>query len=120
VTARKGQTTGVAQGKQAEASATASASSAKSVGNGDVRSYQSTVMRKIARVPKRAAGARGTAVVGISISASGAISKAAIVRSSGHAGIDKIAVAQIKRAGPFAPTPTGKPIRFTVGFESKG
>jgi protein TonB len=120
VNAQKGQASGLAQGKQAEASTKASTSTAKAVGNGATRSYQGAVMRKISRVPKRAAGARGTAIVRITIASSGSISKAALAKSSGHAGIDKIAVAQIKRAGPFSPTPTGKSMTLTVGFESKG
>lgn len=120
VSASKGQAQGTQQGRQAEASKTARKTTAKVAGDGAVRSYQSTVLRKISRVPKRAAGARGKALVGLTISASGQISKAAIVKSSGHAKIDKVALAQIKRAGPFAPTPTGQSLSVVVRFDSKG
>lgn len=118
VSARKGQATGVAQGTKAETSKTASKSTTKTAGDGAVRSYKSTVLRKIARVPKRSAGARGKAMVGVTISASGAISRVVIVTSSGHAGIDKVAVAQVKRAGPFAPPPNGKSMNVVVRFDS--
>jgi protein TonB len=118
VNARKGQAAGATQGTKAEASKNATKSTAKTAGDGAVRSYKSNVLRKIARVPKRSAGARGMAMVGITISASGAISKAVIVTSSGHAGIDKVAVEQVRRAGPFAPTPNGKSMNVVVRFDS--
>ncbi|MBU2868195.1 TonB family protein [Pacificibacter marinus] len=118
VSARKGQAAGTSQGTKAETSKNATKSTAKAAGDGAVRSYKSTVLRKIARVPKRSAGARGKAMVGITISASGAISKVVIVTSSGHAGIDKVAVAQVKRAGPFAPPPNGKSMNVVVRFDS--
>ncbi|MBU2937778.1 MULTISPECIES: TonB family protein [Pacificibacter] len=118
VSARKGQATGAAQGTKAETSKNATKSTAKTAGDGAVRSYKSTVLRKIARVPKRSAGARGKAMVGITISASGVIAKVVIVTSSGHAGIDKVAMAQVKRAGPFAPPPNGKSLNVVVRFES--
>jgi protein TonB len=120
VSVRKGQASGVTAGTKADASKVATKSAAKNVGDGAVRSYKSKVLRKIARVPKRSAGARGKAMVGITISASGSISKALIVTSSGHAGIDKVAVAQVKRAGPFTPPPNGKSMNVVVRFDSSG
>ncbi|WP_380058822.1 TonB family protein (plasmid) [Falsihalocynthiibacter sp. SS001] len=115
----KGQATGAKSATAAEANK-APKSTAKQVGNGAMKSYQSDVLRQIARVPKRRAGARGDALVGISITPNGAISAALIVQSSGHAAIDKLAVAQIKRAAPFKPTPTGATIKVVVRFQSKG
>lgn len=120
VSARKGQASSATTGTKADASKNATNSTAKNVGDGAIKSYKSTVLRKIARVPKRSAGARGRAMVGITISASGAISRALIVTSSGHAGIDGVAVAQVKRAGPFAPTPNGKSMSVVVRFDSAG
>lgn len=118
--AKKGAATATPGGTKAQASQKPVKSTASTAGDGAVRSYQSQILRKIARVPKRSAGARGKAMVGLTITASGRISNVAIVQSSGHAGIDKVALAQVQRAGPFAPTPTGQPIKFVVRFESKG
>ncbi|EKE73507.1 MULTISPECIES: TonB family protein [Roseobacteraceae] len=117
--AKKGAVT-TTPGDAAQRSQKTAKPTASNAGDGAVRSYQSQILRKIARVPKRSAGARGKAMVGLTITASGAISNVAIVQSSGHAGIDKIALAQVQRAGPFTPTPTGKPIKLVVRFESKG
>lgn len=119
INARKGQNSGAVTGKQAEAARKTGKSKAKSAGDGALRSYQTAVLRKIARVPKRAAGGRGKALVGVTIAASGSIHTARIVKSSGHAGIDRTALAQIKRAGPFGPTPSGKPVKVVVRFDSK-
>ncbi|MEM5474890.1 TonB family protein [Pacificibacter sp. AS14] len=120
VTARKGQASGMAAGTNTDASENKTKSTTKTTGDGAVRSYKTKVLRKIARVPKRSAGARGKAMVGITISPSGSISKALIVTSSGHAGIDKVAVAQVKRAGPFTPPPNGKSMNVVVRFDSAG
>lgn len=119
VNTRKGQAQGTQAGTQAEVTKGARESTTKIAGDGAIKSYQSKVLRRIARVPKRAAGARGKALVGITIAASGQIANARIVKSSGHAGIDKVALAQIKRAGPFTPTPTGKSLNVVVRFDSK-
>lgn len=116
---RKGQESGQASGKQAETTAKATKSTAKTAGSGAVKSYQRSVLRQIARVPKKSAGAKGKALVGVTIAGSGAIGEARIVRSSGHAAIDSIALAHVRRAGPFKPTPTGQAIRVVVQFDSK-
>lgn len=116
----KGQTEGKKTGTVAEVAKTKAPSKSTKGGDGAIKSYQSTILRKIARVPKRSSGARGEALIGISITPSGTIASARVVKSSGHAGIDKLAVAQINRAGPFKPTPTGKTIKVVVRFQSKG
>ncbi|SDF03398.1 outer membrane transport energization protein TonB [Celeribacter baekdonensis] len=118
--AKKGALAATPGGTNAQGSQKTAKPAAADAGDGAVRSYQSQILRKIARVPKRSAGARGKAMVGLTITASGAISNVAIVQSSGHAEIDKVALVQVQRAGPFAPTPTGKPIKLVVRFESKG
>lgn len=117
--ATKGQTTGTNAGRAAEASNTAAPTTASKVGARALKTYHASIHRKISRVPKRSAGAKGDAFVGITIAGSGAIASVRIVRSSGHPSIDTLALAQIKRAGPFAPTPSGGVMRVQVKFSSK-
>ena len=115
----KGRADGVKSGAVAEAN-TKAGTAAKEAGNGAIKSYQASVLRKIARVPKRSAGMRGASFVRLSIAPSGAITSAQVVKSSGHSAIDTLAVSQIRRAGPFNPTPSGQSISVVVKFESKG
>ncbi len=115
----KGQTTGTTSGRVAEASKTPAETTATKVGARAIKTYHAAIHRKISRVPKRSAGAKGDAFVGITIAGSGAIASVQIVKSSGHASIDTLALAQIKRAGPFAPTPNGAVMRVQVKFSSK-
>lgn len=117
----KGQQDGTKTASQAEKNKKAEApSNATQAGDGAIKSYQTYVLRRIARTPKRSAGARGTALVGLAIAPSGQISAVKIVKGSGHSGIDQVAVDQVRRAGPFKPTPTGQTVRVVVRVESKG
>ena len=117
----KGQQDGTKTATKAEATKTAdTAPNAAQAGDGAVKSYQTYVLRRIARTSKRSAGARGTALVGLAIAPSGQISAVKIVKGSGHSGIDQVAVDQVRRAGPFKPTPSGQTVRVVVRVESKG
>jgi protein TonB len=120
INSSKGQSDGITTAHQAEASKSAKTDTAKQVGAKALQTYHASIFRKISRVPNRAAGAKGRARVGISIMASGTIAAVQIVKSSGNAGVDKLALSQVQRAGPFAPTPSGKAMRVVVQFESKG
>lgn len=82
-------------------------------GNAAVDNYPGQVMRRIQRA-KRRANVRGTAIVRFSIAASGALAGVSIARSSGSAKLDGIALAQVRRAAPFAPPPAGAKRSFTV------
>lgn len=117
----KGQQDGTKTATKAEVTKKADAPpNATQAGDGAITSYQTYVLRRIARTPKRTAGARGTALVGLAIAPSGQISAIKIVKGSGHSGIDQVAVDQVRRAGPFKPTPTGQTVRVVVRVESKG
>lgn len=118
---RKGQSDGKATAKRAEVTRkSAEPTKATNAGNGAEKSYQTYVLRRIARVPKRSAGAKGAALVGLAISPTGGIQDVRIVKGSGHAGIDKTAVDHVRRAGPFKAPPHGKSVRLVVRVESKG
>ena len=117
----RGQQDGTKTATKAEGTKTAdTAPNAAQAGDGAIKSYQTYVLRRIARTPKRSAGARGTALVGLAIGPSGQISTVKIVKGSGHSGIDQVAVDQVRRAGPFKPTPSGQTVRVVVRVESKG
>lgn len=117
----RGQQDGTKTATKAEVTKTAdTAPNAAQAGDGAIKTYQTYVLRRIARTPKRSAGARGTALVGLAIGPSGQISAVKIVKGSGHSGIDQVAVDQVRRAGPFKPTPTGQTVRVVVRVESKG
>lgn len=66
----------------------------------------------------RAAGASGTAQVSIAVAPSGSVTAARLARSSGHAMLDRDALAIVRRASPLPAPPDGRavqlqaPIRF--------
>jgi len=76
-------------------------------GNASVSKYPGLVQRALRRAlrqPKGAGGARGEVQVTFVVSASGAASGIAVSKSSGHAVLDKEALATVKRA-KFPPIP---------------
>lgn len=60
----------------------------------------------IARNVPRGAG-RGETLLRLSVAASGALVGVSLARSSGNAGIDALALDAVRRAGRFAPAPSG-------------
>lgn len=115
---RKGQADGSTAGTTA--STGQGAAKARAAGNAKVSNYPGLVMRKISRIRKQRAGARGKATVGFKISASGAATSVRILRSSGSAKVDRIALRHIQRASPFPRPPKGAQRSFSVVFVSKG
>lgn len=116
--ATRGLATGSTTGQAASSSRQGSRSTA--AGNAAVSNYPGQVMRKISRIRKQRAGARGKATVGFKISSSGAATSVRILRSSGSAKIDRIAIRHIQRASPFLRPPKGARRNFSVVFVSKG
>lgn len=82
-------------------------------GNAAADNYPGQVMRRIQRA-KRRANVRGVAIVRFTIAGNGALAGVSIARSSGSAKLDGIALAQVRRAAPFPPPPTGAKRSFTV------
>lgn len=117
-TTRKGQADGKADGQVANSGQ--GSAKARAAGNAAASNYPGLVMRKISRVRKQRAGARGKAIVGFKISASGAATSVRIIRSSGSAKIDRVALRHIQRASPFPRPPKGARRNFSVEFVSKG
>lgn len=88
-------------------------------GNAAVSNYPGLVLRKIRRTRKERAGAKGTASIGFRIAPNGGVTSLRILRSSGSAKIDQIALRHIQRSGPFPPPPKGARQSFRVDFVSK-
>jgi protein TonB len=112
--ARKGSASGQEGGKAANAGRT-SARGAEG-GNAAAANYPGEVLRKITRLRRPTAPARGTVVVSFTISGSGALASAGIVRPSGSPTLDRIALDHIRRAGPFPPPPAGARTAFSFEF----
>ncbi|WP_138469291.1 TonB family protein [Poseidonocella sp. HB161398] len=119
VTAAAGQAEGRAEARKAETTR-AERSASEQAGGRAVKRYQAQVLRRIDRAPKRSAGARGAALIGLGIEAGGGIAVLRVVKSSGDQRIDAAALDQVRRAAPFGQTPTGRRLDLTVRVESKG
>ncbi|MDR1394928.1 MAG: energy transducer TonB, partial [Deltaproteobacteria bacterium] len=64
----------------------------------------------------RRMGIEGTATVAFTILAGGEASGAAIVKSSGHEGLDQSALAAVRNASPFPPPPAPARVVIPVVF----
>lgn len=98
----------------------AAKTTAKQAGNGALKSYKTTVLRKISRARARGAGARGSVHVAIRISAGGAVNAVSVAKSSGNTRVDRAALAKVTNAGNFGSTPNGQAVRYTVRVDVKG
>ena len=71
------------------------------------------------RAKRQRVNIRGAALVRFSIAANGALRAASIVKSSGSAKLDSIALAQVRRAAPFPAPPAGARTTYTVRIKGK-
>lgn len=81
--------------------------------------YGTAVMKKIKSTRKQSAPAKGAVVVGFSIASDGGLKSVQVVSSSGHSGLDKVALDHIRRAQPFPAPPEGAPRNFSFEFIGK-
>ncbi|MFS4583521.1 TonB family protein [Phaeobacter sp. C3_T13_0] len=88
-------------------------------GNAAADDYRGKVLRRIQRAKRQSVNIRGTALVQFSITSSGSIGSAAIAKSSGSAKLDSVALAQVRRAGPFPSPPPGARTRYSVRIKGK-
>jgi protein TonB len=109
--------------ESAPAGATASPAQPKKAqnkgGGTNAAQYPKLVLKKIARLKRKASPARGTVVVGFEIAADGGLRRVAVVASSGSAALDAVAADHIRRAAPFPPPPEGAQRRFSFEFVGK-
>lgn len=111
----KNATRGVAQSRRQQSGGQANntAGQAKVQGNAAADNYAGLVMRRLQRA-KRRASVKGVAMVRFSITPGGGLAGVSIARSSGSGKLDEIALAQVRRAGPFPAPPAGARTTFTV------
>jgi protein TonB len=112
--------------KAAEDAQTGGTTSATATGDekagkaGDaVESYRQKVRERLAEFKPSGAAASGTVVVSFTLSKSGTVSAAKILRSSGEAELDESVLAAVRRAAPFPKTPPGARAaqrRFVIPF----
>lgn len=95
---------------------------AASAGKGKkaVANYGASVMKKIRKTKKAKAPARGMVVVGFSIADSGELASVKVLRSSGSADLDQVALDHIRRSAPFPAPPPGANRMLSFEFVSKG
>ena len=88
-------------------------------GNAAADNYRGQVLRRVQRARRKSTRIRGQAVVVFTIAPGGALSALRIGRSSGHARLDAIALAQIRRAAPFPPPPPGAPATYKITIKGR-
>ena len=115
INAQKGADNGAKNQKAAESSTTSSQT--KAAGNAAITNYKGKVFRKISRAKRSKVKIRGAVRVSLTIGPNGALVDVRVSKSSGSAKLDQVAVAQVKRAAPFEPTPDGRGLRFDISIK---
>ncbi|MGP9789215.1 TonB family protein [Roseinatronobacter sp. NSM] len=85
-------------------------------GNAAASSYPGEVMRRIQQVRQARSPARGRVLVAFGVAENGALASVSVARSSGHAGLDQVALDHIRRAAPFPAPPAGAQRQFSFEF----
>lgn len=81
--------------------------------------YAKAVMKKVRATKKQHGAGQGAVIVGFTVAANGGLSQVKVIRSSGHAALDKIAIGHIQRSAPFPPPPEGMGRSFSFEFVGK-
>jgi protein TonB len=108
-----------AKAKGAGAGKVGAGGTSDSQGRASASSYRAKVTAHLQRrrfYPNEAKRGRlgGTAVVRFTLNARGGVVSATIARSTGHAVLDRAAIAMVKRASPFPPIPAGLGASITI------
>lgn len=88
-----------------------------SAGNAAAANYPGQIIRRIQRTRRERVNLRGSAQVSFTIAANGALAAVSIVRSSGSARLDQVALQQVHRAAPFPPPPAGARRNFILRID---
>ena len=117
VAAAKGTNTGSQQARSAtEAATTARASQP---GNAAESNYKGQVFRQITRARRGSVDVKGSVILSLTVAGNGRLDAVNVYQSSGSAKLDRMAVAQVKRAAPFPPPPAGRGLVFSVRVNGK-
>jgi protein TonB len=106
--------------KQTQPSIASTASSGVGRGRSDPdTNYRGLVAAQLARHKQypsaaRSAGTQGTGTIAFTISSSGVVTSANIVKSTGVTSLDQELAAMVRRASPFPAPPGGREVSFTV------
>lgn len=115
---RRGAASGTETGIATRANGTAGAGEAP--GNGATENYGGKVLRRILATRKAKAPAEGVAIVGFTIAPDGTLARVRMMRSSGSAELDAVALDHIRRAAPFPKPPGGLKKEWSFVFEGRG
>lgn len=80
----------------------------------DIARYPQQVNRHLSRLRRPDSRFDGNALVGFSIAPSGGLAAIGIIRSSGNADFDDLALRHVRRAAPFPAPPSGAQTQFSV------
>ena len=110
---------GQADGREAARAPSAAARPAPEAGAGSAAAgYPGLVLRAVSRVPRGRVGGQGQGVAGFAVASDGALAAARMLRGSGSARLDAVAVSHVERASSFPPP--GAQRRFQIVFEGPG
>ncbi|MEL6414897.1 MAG: TonB family protein [Pseudomonadota bacterium] len=114
--AKRGNQSGSKKGRAAQ-TRSAPKRQSKKAGNAAASNYPGKVQADIARTRKKRAGARGTAHIRFTVTASGGLGSVRVSRGSGNSKVDRAAVAHIQRSAPFPKPPPGAQRTFVIPIE---
>ncbi len=101
----------------AVASATKLGTKAKSGGSMSPAAYGKAVMKKIRSTRQKSGAGKGLVLVGFSIGKDGSLAGVQVIKGSGNAKLDKIALDHIRRSAPFQPPPEGAKRDYAYEYE---
>jgi periplasmic protein TonB len=81
--------------------------------------YAKAVLKKVRATKKKSGAGKGVAVVGFTVGTSGALAGVKVLRSSGNAALDQMAVGHVQRSAPFPTPPKGAGRSFSFEFIGK-
>jgi protein TonB len=114
---RAGDATGVAQGTAAR---TQSGTGGEATSDGRAAAaYPQLVSHHLARQRRPNTQASGGATIAFTVSANGGLVSAAVVRSSGSAELDRLALALVQGAAPFPAPPPGAQRSFQITIRGR-
>jgi protein TonB len=116
-TARAGDARGAAQGN---ATRTQQGDRGQASSDGQaVGHYPQLVNRHLSRLRRPNTRFDGAAVVAFTVAGNGGLAGVSIMRTSGNAEFDRLALAHIQRAAPFPPPPAGAQRSFNVTVQGR-
>ncbi len=83
------------------------------------RAYAKAILKKVRATGRKLGAGKGTAIVGFSISPNGGLSAVQVLKSSGNAALDEIAMDHIRRSAPFPAPPPDAGRDFSFEFVGK-